>query len=332
METLTQQELEDFKRHGWFILHHYDNCTICGKEFTSNENSYIGHLEDGSYAHSCDKCCELMKDARFYTNKHKLAYKIPASDAKLWRYMSLTKFLSLLEYRSLYFTRLDHFYDPFEGALGVQKNEASWAAKEKEWRRKWVEIKNKFHNTFLSDNELDSLAEQEFRKCHENIKKWRAKNYVSCWYQSDYESEAMWQLYTRDCTQGIAIQTTFKRLYQALPPIPQPSFGMVNYINFSEYNNGNSNKNFNPFEAPWYKREAFAHEKEFRIIVEDIRKNSFHDWDKKIKVDLNMLIENIYISPKADKWFSVLVKDIIRNRYGLILNVIHSELSEQPFF
>ena len=40
---------------------------------------------------------------------------------------------------------------------------------------------------------MDSLAEQEFRKCHENIKKWRAKNYVSCWYQSDYESFRKWQ-------------------------------------------------------------------------------------------------------------------------------------------
>ena len=85
----------------------------------------------------------------------------------------------------------------------------------------------------------------------------------------------MWQLYTKDCTQGIAIQTTFERLYQALPPTEQPDFGMVNYINFNLYNNGESDMHFHPFEAPWYKREAFSYEKEFRIIIEDIIKNGF---------------------------------------------------------
>lgn len=332
MDSISQQELENFKQQRWFALHHYDNCSICGKEFTSHEDSYIGHLKDGSYAHSCKKCCELMKWFMFYTNRHKLAYRIPPPDTKLWRYMSLTKFLSLLEYRSLFFTRLDHFHDSFEGALGAQKNQASWAEKQEAWRRKWIESKSKFNNTCLSENELQSLAELEFKKFRKNIKEWRTKNYISCWHQSDYESEAMWQLYTKDCTQGIAIQTTFERLYQALPSTEQPDFGMVNYINFNLYNNGKSDMNFHPFEAPWYKREAFSHEKEFRIIIEDIIKNSFRDWDKKIKVDLNMLVENIYISPYAEKWFSALVKDIIKNRYGLRLNVIHSELSEQPFF
>lgn len=142
----------------------------------------------------------------------------------------------------------------------------------------------------------------------------------------------MWQLYSRDSKQGVAIQTTFERLYQALPPTPQPRFGMVKYINYDEYNNGNSKKTFHPFEAPWHKRESFAHEKEFRIIIEDTSKNGFHDWNKIIKVDLNLLIENVYISPEADKWFAELVKDIIRNRYKLRLNVVQSELKEHPFY
>lgn len=95
---------------------------------------------------------------------------------------------------------------------------------------------------------------------------------------------------------------------------------------------GGTEKNFHPFEAVWYKRESFAHEKEFRIVIEDIGENDFHDRNKKIRVDLNLLIENIYISPKADKWFTELVKDIIKNRYKLWINVKQSELNEQPFF
>ena len=332
MKTLTQQEIEEFKQHRWFIMHNNKNCSICGKEFDFNENSYYGHLDDGTYAYTCEKCSQQMTDAEVYTNSHRHSYSIPVSNAKLWRYMDLAKFLSLLEYNSLFFTRIDHFQDPFEGALGIKKNEELWSTKEQEWKKKWIEIRNNSNNICLCDSELQLLAEQEFKKYRKNIKEWRTKNYVNCWHQSDCESEAMWQLYTRDCNEGIAIQTTFERLYQALPSVPQPSFGMVNYINFNEYNNGGTEKNFHPFEAVWYKRESFAHEKEFRIVIEDIGENDFHDRNKKIRVDLNLLIENIYISPKADKWFTELVKDIIKNRYKLWINVKQSELNEQPFF
>ncbi len=331
MKTLTQQEIEDFKQLRWFAMNHYDNCSICGKEFGFNENSFLGHLEDGSYAHTCEKCSQKMRDAQFYTNHHVHSYTIPAPDAKLWRYLDLAKFLSLLESSSLYFTRLDHFQDPFEGALGSKRNEASWATKELEWKKKWRKVSISKNDCF-NDTELQELAEQDFKKYRENIKKFRKQNYVNCWHQSDYESEAMWQLYTRDSQQGVAIQTTFERLYQALPLTPYAHFGMVKYINYNEYNNGNSKNTFQPFDAPWYKRESFAHEKEFRIIVEDDREGCFLDWSKTIKVDLNLLIENVYISPEADQWFAELVKNIIRNRYGLRITVVHSELNEQPFF
>ena len=43
-------------------------------------------------------------------------------------------------------------------------------------------------------------------------------------------------------------------------------------------------------------------------------------------------IENVYISPEADKWFVDLINDIIMNRYHLDLNIIQSELAQQPFY
>ena len=97
---------------------------------------------------------------------------------------------------------------------------------------------------------------------------------------------------------------------------------MVNYIDYSEYNNGTSGKYFHMFDAPWYKRLSFAHEKEFRVISESPDFNMLTDaHDLLIPVDLNLLIDNIYFSPKADKWFVKLVSNIIkknrRNRQTL---------------
>lgn len=333
MELLTPQQIEEIKKQKWFIMQHRDNCTICGKEFNKHENSYLGHLYDGSYAYTCEACSKKLVDASFYTNSQKKINRIPMPDAKLWRYMDLAKFLSLLESSSLFFTRLDHFEDPFEGSLGIQENEGIWVKKEKEWRKQWLGIEYKSKHENLNDHELETISERKIKEYRENIKNFRSSNYVSCWHQSDFESEAMWKLYTRDNKQGIAIQTTFESLYKSLLDSSLYSdFGMVNYVDYNEYNNVDSSKMFHFFEAPWYKRKSFEYEKEFRVIIEDNRKVPFRDWDKTIKVDLELLIENVYISPQADKWFADLVCDIIRNRYKLCLKVSQSDLNKMPFY
>ena len=135
-----------------------------------------------------------------------------------------------------------------------------------------------------------------------------------------------------DNKQGIAIQTTFERLYNAFCDYDNLNFGLVNYIDFKEYNNGISNKRLNSYSALWCKRESFIHEREFRIMIQDTRKKAFRDWDKYLRVDINQLIENIYVSPVADKWFVDLIKDIVINRYRLDLNIIQSELLQPPFY
>jgi hypothetical protein len=39
------------------------------------------------------------------------------ADAKVWRYLNFTKFLSLIDKEALYFSRLDCLGDPFEGSV-----------------------------------------------------------------------------------------------------------------------------------------------------------------------------------------------------------------------
>ena len=43
--------------------------------------------------------------------------RAPKADAVLWRYMSYTKFVSLLTKNALFFSRADKLGDPFEGSL-----------------------------------------------------------------------------------------------------------------------------------------------------------------------------------------------------------------------
>jgi hypothetical protein len=57
--------------------------------------------------------------------EHKLFPKLTDQNAKLWRYMDFTKFVSMLESSSLYFARGDQFDDQYEG-MAAKQNLAAW--------------------------------------------------------------------------------------------------------------------------------------------------------------------------------------------------------------
>lgn len=99
----------------------------------------------------------------------------PAEDARLWRYMAPTTFLSMLLGRSLFFATLASFEDPFEGvpppavlaaARNARRPDAADAARRLAAWRTMIE------------------------RC-------RATVCASCWHRGDEESEAMWKLYGR---------------------------------------------------------------------------------------------------------------------------------------
>lgn len=48
-----------------------------------------------------------------------IRYEEVSPTAKLWRYMDLAKFISLIGKKKLYFASLESFEDIFEGAKGI---------------------------------------------------------------------------------------------------------------------------------------------------------------------------------------------------------------------
>jgi hypothetical protein len=102
--------------------------------------------------------------------------------------MDLTKFLSILEDQCLTFVRADEFDDPYEG---------SWTEAEIKALRK----------AGGNDTYIENLL-----KISEHLKQYV---YVSCWHANDYESAAMWDLYSQR-KEGIAIRTDYESLSAAL--------------------------------------------------------------------------------------------------------------------
>jgi hypothetical protein len=137
----------------------------------------------------------------------------------------------------------------------------------------------------------------------------REKVAISSWHINEYESFAMWQIFTQN-SEGLAIQSTIGRLQKALQP--ETNFnqyiGEVNYIDYK--------KEYIPFDDMFFpflfKRKSFQYEREVRIIS-DVADNNIKINDGiKINVDINELIEKIYIHPKSENWYKNLVIQLVK--------------------
>ena len=244
-------------------------------------------------------------------------FNSPNDDATLWRYMDFMKFVSLLDTQSLFFARADKLGDPFEGA--PPKLNADMRAVEA------IELRKQ-----LPDDEASKLI--EMRSTTDELR--RSWTLVNCWHESDYESAAMWRLYSRQ-HDGIAVRTNFKSLADSFTCSENIFIGKVEYIDYdTEYiQEGNA------FTHYLYKRHSFEHEKEVRAITigefELVKSGRIraaqgrHETGAYYTVDISHLIKEVVVAPYADKWFMELVQSVA-SRYGMTGPVSKSRLSENP--
>ena len=247
--------------------------------------------------------------------EHSSFLKPANQNQKIWRYVDLTKFMDFLNTQSIYFTRLDKFNDVFEGSIYL-----------KTAKNKRTKIQTKLSNGQIIDRTYEFLENQEYEKQS------RKKFGVNCWHMNDYESAAMWKLYLKS-SEGIAIQSSFKKLRTALNKSKVNFFiGTVSYIDYEK----DDIEFENSFVPIVHKRKSFSHENELRAIIPieepgNSKRVDLENGGCKIKVDINKLVENIYISPDSPEWLSELVSDICK-KYGFDFNVINSKLNDNPIY
>lgn len=241
-------------------------------------------------------------------------------NAKIWRYMDFTKFMDILERRSLYFTRSDKFEDPFEGISSKVT---------KEERLQYINDIGKQCGSIIKDAFLSS-SEHLDRK----VREWTA---INCWHMNEYESDAMWKLYLKS-NEGIAVQSTYKRLNNSFSDLEEKvCIGQVNYIDYELDNMQYKDNMLAPF---LHKRKSFEHERELRAIMMKIpKKGERYDYDGEafehgtyVQVNLDELIDKIYVAPTAPQWVVELV-ELVLNKYKLEhKKVIQSSLFVKPTF
>ncbi|SHN04883.1 hypothetical protein [Flavobacterium xinjiangense] len=210
----------------------------------------------------------------------------------VWKYLDLSKFLDLLMSQKLFMSRSDKFEDQYEGTFSEPTFE---------------EIRK------LSIDNPDFL---NYYKSH------REKVAISSWHINEYESFAMWQIFTQN-SEGLAIQSTIGRLQNALQPeqVYKQYIGEVNYIDYK--------KEYIPFDDMFFpflfKRKSFQYEREVRIITDIAENNIKINEGLKINVDISQLIEKIYIHPKSENWYKNLVIQLV-SELGFNFEIEKSDL------
>ena len=221
-----------------------------------------------------------------YTNNRKL--KKPNDDDEIWKYMDFTKFVSMLHYKSIHFTRVDKLKDPYDTSI------ASF----------FVE------HTNLSESKL-----KEIKKLEEQRKKF----FVSCWHiNNDTDSAALWKVYMKS-DEGIAIQTTVKKLVTILEASDEDipfDLASVNYDTtklFVKTTKPDGKTLWSPklSEILFTKRSCFQYENELRVIAAFHNpKSTGFNWGD---LDIKSLIESICVNPEASTWVVSLVRDLAKS-------------------
>lgn len=227
------------------------------------------------------------------------------STTKIWRYMDVTKLLSIFESNSLWFSDLTYLNDPLEGFL----NDAT-VKKFRELPENVSEIKKE---------KTKIIIEKNLQK----LKQSRNLLNVSAWHMNENESAAMWQLYLKS-NEGIAIQSNYERFKASFKDAKEDVFiGIVKYIT--------EEKDIidwtNIINYALHKRKSYEHEKEIRAVVCSYSDNG----GGLVKIDLEILIEKIFIAPRSSPWIYELIKKIVE-RYGLKIQVEQSKIYKGPLY
>lgn len=232
----------------------------------------------------------------------------------IWRYMDFTKFVSMLDRKELFFATIEKLSesDALEGLYSTPTIEHYMSRRENEGAPR---------------SELAEIEETRIGSIQ--LRKHRA---VNSWHIADHESAAMWSIYAKNDA-GIAIQSTFGRLKESFKCASEDIWiGVIEYL---DYRN-DVVRGARDIAPIIHKRKSFEYEQELRaVLARDPDPSEPPDSDtfdpdlggSYVCVDLDILIERIYVSPMAPKWFEQIVRSIIA-KYDLEhKEVVRSDLA-----
>ena len=167
-------------------------------------------------------------------------------NSTVWRYMPFSKFISILTYQALWFSKLNILQDGYEGIMPPRTKEA-------------MNLEYQKHKAYFNTPEF-----------HKQIDQWADTNeadgrellVVNCWFFGERESERMWKEYVSS-VEGVAIKSTPKRLSENVMMLGDNTrchIGKVRYVDHSTYE-------MNAYEASQAIERAYIKDQGKRLVM-----------------------------------------------------------------
>lgn len=210
---------------------------------------------------------------------------------KLWRYLDLSKFISLIKEQALWLARADTFRDKHEGRFPEDMRQAIVKA----------------YRNFDSGDDSPVKDADDFQDYL------RKNTFISCWHKNFDENMVMWEIYGRE-SNALAIQSTVERMKDNLDSSKLRGHSLilknVTYVCPEEITG------LLPYEECFFvKRPHFSFEKEVRISLDTY---SGANPSKRTPLGYHLpvftdgLIEKILIHPDSQDWFADVVRSIAK--------------------
>jgi hypothetical protein len=116
-------------------------------------------------------------------------------DQTVWRYLTFPKYISLLTYHAIWFSKLSILTDRFEGAIPE--------IADREMRERLLAWQ------IAKDN--PDFAAQITTANQKNVEDGRELMLANCWFCDDIESKSMWEEYAGG-SEALAVTSTIRRL------------------------------------------------------------------------------------------------------------------------
>jgi hypothetical protein len=265
----------------------------------------------------------------------------PDLDGKIWQYMELAEFVSMLNRKALFFVKANKLRDPYEGII-PQLNTIIRPGTDREDQEQKQNFQSRYNINQVNQGMAKTMAEQ--------FHTYRQLVLINPWHYNEYESAAMWNLYSHE-NAGIAIQSTTTRLSQCFNDNNEDTIwiGKVQYLDFSKDWINEWNDLFQAFVT---KRKSFEYENEIRAITclpddnfnrellansstegsdvfssqkRTVNPKELTDKGKYVRANLQVLVEKVYVAPYAESWFEEVVQSLL-SKYDLDPVVTKSDL------
>jgi hypothetical protein len=215
----------------------------------------------------------------------------------LWRYINLMEFMDMILNKTLYFRSVVKFEDNYERTLPEEIKS-----------KLFTELSGILH---LGAKEIEKIIQNAVK----NIRSNKERMYANCWSFSK-DNYGLWNVYTRNKTYGIAIETTIDKLCKCFNGKFEPDgikfsceqptekiFGNKVYYNWKDIELLNIHKNqveITEENISFYKTSNYEYEQEYRVIIYS---NNQMEEALQRSVELDELITGWYPSSYMPVWF-----------------------------